>query len=87
MDTKDKELLDKLKEAGQPANFFNLKLEYNGKVIIENRPFPANNCTPESIESASLHFILVDCVRKIQEELKKSEVKKKNSTNSTESIQ
>ena len=73
MEKKDKELIDKLKEAGKTANFFSLKLEYNGKVIVSKRDFPADKYSPESIEKSSLHFLMVDFVRKIQEELRKNE--------------
>jgi hypothetical protein len=73
MEKKDKELIEKLKEAGKTANFFSLKLEYNGKIIVAKRDFPADKYSPESIEKSSLHFLMVDFVRKIQEELRKNE--------------
>lgn len=73
MDTKDKELIEKLRDAGKTANFFSLKLEYNGKVLVAKRDFPADKYSPESIEKSSLHFLMVDFVRKIQEELRKNE--------------
>jgi len=73
MDKKDKELIEKLKDAGKIANFFSLKLEYNGKVLVAKKDFPADKYSPESIEKSSLHFLMVDCVRKIQEELRKNE--------------
>ena len=73
MEKKDKELIEKLKDAGKTANFFSLKLEYNGKVIVAKRDFPADKYSPESIEKSSLHFLMVDFVRKIQDELRKSE--------------
>lgn len=73
MDKKDKELIEKLKDAGKAANFFSLKLEYNGKIIVAKRDFPADKYSPESIEKSSLHFLMVDFVRKIQEELRKNE--------------
>ena len=75
MEIKDKELIEKLKDAGRAANFFSLKLEYNGKVIVSKRDFPADKYSPESIEKTSLHFLMVDFVRKIQEELRKNEYK------------
>lgn len=73
MNKKDKELIEKLKSAGKVANFFSLKLEYNGKVLVAKKDFPAEKYSPESIEKSSLHFLLVDCVKKIQEELKRKE--------------
>jgi hypothetical protein len=73
MEKKDKELIEKLKDAGKTANFFSLKLEYNGKVIVSKRDFPADKYSPESIEKSSLHFLMVDFVRKIQDELRKNE--------------
>ena len=73
MEKKDKELIEKLKDAGRTANFFSLKLEYNGKVVVAKRDFPADKYSPESIEKSSLHFLMVDFVRKIQEEFRKNE--------------
>ncbi len=73
MEKKDKELIEKLKDAGKATNFFTLKLEYNGKVMVAKRDFPADKYSPESIEKSSLHFLMVDFVRKIQEELRKNE--------------
>lgn len=75
MEIKDKELIERLKNAGKAANFFSLKLEYNGKVIVAKRDFSADKYSPESIEKTSLHFLMVDFVRKIQEELRKNENK------------
>lgn len=76
MKSKDKEFIEKLKNASKQANFFSLKLEYNGTMLLEKKDFSAEKYSPESISKSSLHFILVDCVRKIQEELKKNEIKK-----------
>ena len=73
MEKKDKELIEKLKEAGKATNFFSLKLEYNNKVIVAKRDFPADKYSPDSIEKSRLHFLMVDFVRKIQEELRKNE--------------
>ena len=73
MDKKDKELIEKLKEAGKAANFFSLKLEYNNKIIVAKRDFPADKYSVDSIEKSRLHFLMVDFVRKIQEELRKNE--------------
>lgn len=73
MDIKDKELIKKLTEAGKQANFFSLKLEYNGKVIVSKKDFPADKFSPESIEKSRLHFLMTDFVKKIQEELRKTE--------------
>lgn len=73
MNKKDKELIDKLKDASKVANFFSLKLEYNGTILISKKDFSADKYTPESIQKSSLHYLMVDFTRKIQEELKKSE--------------
>jgi len=73
MDKKDKELLEKLKDASKVTNFFSLKLEYNGTVLVSKKDFSAEKYTPESIEKSSLHYLMVDFTRKIQEELRKSE--------------
>lgn len=74
MEKKDKELIEKLKDAAKVSNFFSLKLEYNGKVLLAKKDFPAEKYSPESIEKSSLHFLLVDCVKNIQKELSKREI-------------
>lgn len=76
MNQKDKEFLEKLKNAGKQANYFSLKLEYNGKVLVAKKDFAADKYSPEAIQKSSLHFLMVDCVRQIQEELKKTEKNK-----------
>ena len=73
MDKKDKELIEKLKDASKVANFFSLKLEYNGTVLVSKKDFSAEKYTPESIQKSSLHYLMVDFTRKIQEELRKNE--------------
>lgn len=73
LDKKEKELLNQLKEVSKPANFFTLKLEYNNSVVLAKKDFSADNCSAEAIEKTQLHFLIVDFVRKIQEELKKQQ--------------
>ena len=80
LDKKEKELLNKLKEVSKPANFLTLKLEYNNNVVLAKKDFSADSYSPEAIEKTQLHFMIVDFVRNLQEELKKqqSEVDEKN---------
>lgn len=72
MDKFEKEFLDKIKEASKPVNFFTLKLEYNGDIILAKRDFPADKLTPEVIQKTRLQFMITDFSRKIQEELSKN---------------
>jgi hypothetical protein len=72
MDKFEKEFLDKLKEANRTANFFTIKLEYNGTVVLAKRDFSADKFTPETIQKTRLQFLITDFSRKIQEELAKS---------------
>lgn len=73
LDKKEKELLNQLKEVSKPANFLTLKLEYNNKVILAKKDFPADIYSAEAIEKTQLHFLIVDFVRLIQDELKKQQ--------------
>lgn len=72
MDKFEKEFLDKLKEASRPVNFFTLRLEYNGNVVLAKRDFPADKFTPETIQKTRLQFLITDFSRKVQEELSKN---------------
>lgn len=67
------EILNKIKEASKPINFFRLTLEYNGKVLVAKKDFPADKYSPETIQKTPLHFLLTDFSKKIQEELKKQD--------------
>jgi hypothetical protein len=71
MDNYDKELLDKIKEASKPVNFFTVKVEYNGNVVLAKKDFPADQYTHETIQKTHLQFLTVDFCKKLQEELKK----------------
>jgi len=65
------EILNKIKEASKQVNFFTIKLEYNGKVVLAKRDFPADKYSPETIQKTHLHFLITDFSKKIQEELRK----------------
>jgi hypothetical protein len=78
------EILNKIKEASKQVNFFSIKLEYNGKVILAKRDFPADKYSPETIQKTHLHFLLTDFSKKIQEELKKQDVWDKSNNESKE---
>ena len=67
------EIINKIKEASKQVNFFSVKLEYNGKVILAKRDFPADKFSPETIQKTHLHFLLTDFSKKIQEELRKQD--------------
>lgn len=78
------EILNKIKEASKQVNFFSIKLEYNGKVILAKRDFPADKYSPETIQKTHLHFLLTDFSKKIQEELRKQDAWDKNNSESKE---
>jgi len=61
---------DKFKQVGKPENSFKLKLEFNGKLVSE-KTFSADSFTPETIQETQWHYTLIDCVRFIEERLKK----------------
>ena len=69
---KEKELLEKLKEASKPLDYFTLELKFNGKNVIAKKDFSAEKYTPETIEKTRLHFMITDFVREIQKELRKN---------------
>ena len=82
LDKKEKELLNQLKEVSKPANFLTLKLEYNNNVVLAKKDFMADTFSLEAIEKTQLHFMIVDFVRELQEEIRKQqneldEIKKK----------
>lgn len=78
------EILNKIKEASKQVNFFSIKLEYNGKVILAEKKFPADKYSPETIQKTHLHFLLTDFSKKIQDELKKQDIWEKSNNESKE---
>lgn len=83
LNEKDKALMAALAEASKPVSFFTLKLEYNKKTVAE-KSFPAEKYSPKSIEETRLHFLIVDFVRVIKEELRKTELNIKDEKTSEE---
>ena len=67
------EIINKIKDASKHVNFFTIKLEYNGKVVLAKKDFPADKYSPEIIQKTHLHFLITDFSNKIKEELKKQE--------------
>ena len=76
------EILNKIKEASKQVNFFSIKLEYNGKVILAKKDFPADKYSPETIQKTHLHFLITDFSKKIQEELRKQDAWDKSNNES-----
>ncbi len=75
LDEREKELLRKLREAGKPQNHFTLSLKIND-IIIEERVFPADKYSLETLTETRTHFLMNDLIRLILKEF--SEVETKN---------
>lgn len=84
LNEKEKEVLDKLKEASAPQKFFTLTLKIND-VTIEEREFPADKYSLETLSETRTHFLMNDLIREIlkayseteeksQEEIKKAQM-------------
>ena len=59
LDEREKELLRKLREAGKPQNHFTLSLKIND-IIIEERVFPADKYSLETLTETRTHFLMND---------------------------
>jgi hypothetical protein len=65
MESNEKELLQKLREAGK-KNYFTLSLSLNGK-IIEELDFPADKYNPKTLIETRTYFLLTDLKKKVLE--------------------
>lgn len=74
LDEREKELLKKLREAGKPQNYFTLSLKVND-IIIEERVFPADKYSLETLTETRTHFLMNDLIRLIVAEFSKAETK------------
>lgn len=84
LEEKDKELLGKLKEAAAPQNFFTLTFKIND-VVVQERVFPADKYSLETLSETRTHFLMNDLIREVikayseteeksQEEIKKAQM-------------
>ena len=71
---KEKELLNKLREAGQPNNNFSLTLKFNN-IVLEDRIFDANKFSLKTVSETRTHFLMNDLIRKIIESFSEIETK------------
>lgn len=80
--SREKELLQKLKEAGKKQEQFTLTLKI-GDILIEERIFPSSKYSDKTISETSIHFLINDFIREItkvyseKEKLFQEEEKKK----------
>jgi hypothetical protein len=65
MESNEKELLQKLREAGK-KNYFTLSLSLNGK-IIEELDFPADKYNPKTLIETRTYFLMTDLKKKVLE--------------------
>jgi hypothetical protein len=65
MESNEKELLQKLREAGK-KNYFTLTLSLNGKVI-EELDFPADKYDPKTLIETRTYFLMTDLKKKVLE--------------------
>jgi len=77
MENKEKELMEKMNEAGKPENVFILKLEHNGKNVVEEVKFSVDKFSFKTISSAKLYYKLLDFSREIINELESQDIKNK----------
>ncbi len=62
LNSKELELLNKLKRANKKENYFNIQLKINDE-ILEERRFSAEKFSPESIVVTRTHFLMNDLIR------------------------
>jgi len=72
---KEKEIKKKLQEASEPDDVFTLKIEHNGKEIVEKVSFSISKYSKTTIKASKLYYMLLDFSRKVQEELVKKDRK------------
>lgn len=70
---KEKELFDKLKDASKPDSVFSIKIEHDGKEIVEEVKFSVSKYSKTTIKAPKLYYMLLDFSRKIQEELERQD--------------
>ncbi len=86
LNEKEKELLNKLKEASKPQNNFTLTLKIND-IVLEERIFSAEKYSLETLSGTRTHFLMNDLIREIlknfsaiedinQEDEKKKQIEK-----------
>jgi len=78
MDSKEKDLLDKLRNASK-KNYFTLSLSLNG-VTIEEIDFVADKYDPETLMETRTYFLMTDLKKKVLEVYneKENEIQERN---------
>ncbi len=64
LDNREKELLQKLKDAGKPQNYFTLTLKIN-EILLEERVFPGDKYSLQTLSETRTHFMMNDLIREI----------------------
>lgn len=72
LEDKEKKLLQKLREACAPQNQFTLSLKINN-IIIEERVFPADKYSLETLSETRTHFLMNDLIRMVLKEFSDTE--------------
>lgn len=78
-DKKEKELLQRLKEASKPQNHFTLTLQIND-IILEKRVFSADKYSLKTLSETRTHFLMTDLMREIQKAFSEQEDKTQEET-------
>lgn len=86
MENKDKELLDKLRDAGK-KNYFTLTLSLNG-TMIEEIDFSAEKYDPQTLIETRTYFLMSDLKKKVLEAYadKEKEVQDKKKSDEIENL-
>lgn len=86
MENKDKELLEKLRDAGK-KNYFSLTLSLNG-TVIEEIDFSAEKYDPQTLIETRTYFLMTDLKKKVLEVYadKEREVQEKKKNEEIENL-
>jgi hypothetical protein len=86
MENKEKELLDKLRDAGK-KNYFTLTLSLNGSVI-EEIDFSAEKYDPQTLIETRTYFLMSDLKKKVIETYgeKEREIQEKRKKDEMENL-
>lgn len=74
---KEKEVLEKLKNAGKQENYFILRLEHNGERLVEEVKFSVDKFSKKTIDAPGLYYKLLDFSRVLMNELENQDIKNK----------
>ena len=67
------EIIEKLNEASKQDDCFVIKVEKNGKEIVEEVKFSISKYSKTTISAPKIYYLLLDFSRKLQDELLKQD--------------